>query len=191
MSSPFAFPLAALLALLSLVAAEGLLALDSSEGFLSLRSCALGCYNGGIRDGYMVTGELSCQKPGVVYVPPDNDCWCRPDLQETAVRYLSKCAYTSCSQNQRDVASATQVYKDYCTSAGYTAATPNSTPAQTTAGGRSPVRLGYGAGILLTLSVQTLGQRRRAPPALRLPAAVRVRANLPAAARLRGLALAQ
>ncbi|KAK0714419.1 hypothetical protein B0T21DRAFT_70980 [Apiosordaria backusii] len=128
------FPLV-LLSLLPIAVADGLLSLDSSNGFNKLRDCALGCYNGGIRDGYMVTDQLSCRKPGVVYIPPDNDCFCRPDLQETAVRYLSTCVYTSCSQNELDVSSATQVYKDYCTSAGYTAAAPKSTPAQTTAGG--------------------------------------------------------
>jgi hypothetical protein len=82
-----------------------------------------------------VMEKLGCDKPGVVYIPPDNDCFCRPDLQATAVRYLSSCAYTSCSQNDLDVSSATQVYKDYCMSAGYTAAAvtaPKSVPAQTT-----------------------------------------------------------
>ena len=119
------------LTIVSLTVGDGLLSLDSSNGFKGLRRCALGCYNGGIRDGYQVAQQLDCRKPGVVYVAPDNDCFCRPDLQDTAVRYLSNCVFTSCSQNELDVSSATQVYKDYCSSAGYTAA-PKSVAAQTT-----------------------------------------------------------
>ncbi|KAL5315698.1 hypothetical protein ACEPPN_016568 [Leptodophora sp. 'Broadleaf-Isolate-01'] len=124
--------LLSLLALLPFTAADGLVSLDSSEGFNRLRSCALGCYNGGMRDGYLVADQIDCQKPGIVYVPPDNDCFCRPDLQETAVRYLSQCVSSSCSANQLDISSATQVYNDYCNAAGYTAALPKSVPAQTT-----------------------------------------------------------
>jgi hypothetical protein len=120
--------------LISFTIADGLLSIGSFNDFKSLRSCALGCFNGGIRDGYRVADELDCRKPGVVYVAPDNDCFCRPDLQETAVRYLSDCASTSCSGNELDMSSATEVYKDYCSSAGYTAATPKSVAAQTTAG---------------------------------------------------------
>ncbi|KAK4198298.1 hypothetical protein QBC40DRAFT_256172 [Triangularia verruculosa] len=130
MTSRFAL-LFVVLSLLSVVVADGLLSIGADSNYNRLRDCALGCYDGGIRDGYLVTDKLSCRKPGVVYVPPDNDCFCRPDLQEIAVRYVSTCVYTSCGQNQVDVASATQVYKDYCSSAGYTAA-PKSTSAQTT-----------------------------------------------------------
>ncbi|KAK4171906.1 hypothetical protein QBC36DRAFT_364740 [Triangularia setosa] len=133
MTPRFAFPLCFCLSF-SIAVADGILSLGADSNFNKLRACALDCYNGGVRDGYMVMNKLSCQKPGVGYVPPDNDCFCRPDLQEIAVRYVSTCVYTSCGQNQVDVASATQVYKDYCTSAGYTAATPKSTPVQTTAG---------------------------------------------------------
>ncbi|KAF2842737.1 hypothetical protein M501DRAFT_1053552 [Patellaria atrata CBS 101060] len=122
------------LTVLPFTVADGLISLDSSNGFRNLRSCALVCYNGGIRDGYEVANQLDCRKPGLVYVPPDNDCFCRSDLQETAVRYLSNCAFTSCSGNQLDASSATQVYEDYCSSAGYTAAAPNSVSAQTTGG---------------------------------------------------------
>jgi hypothetical protein len=126
--------LLAFFTLLPFTVADGLLSIDSSNGFKNLRNCALNCYNGGIRDGYLVADQLQCRKPGVVYVSPDNDCFCRSDLQETAVRYLSNCVSTSCSGNQLDLSSATQVYKDYCNSAGYTAATPKSVAAQATGG---------------------------------------------------------
>ncbi|KAK0639471.1 hypothetical protein B0T16DRAFT_463143 [Cercophora newfieldiana] len=121
----------------------GLLSIGDTDSFRSLRACALGCYNGGIRDAYMVAQKIDCRKPGVVYVPPDNDCFCRPDLRETAVRYVSTCVYTSCKNNQLDASSATQVYKDYCLGAGYTAAAPNANDAQTTAGD-DPSRGGTG-----------------------------------------------
>ncbi|KAK4107501.1 hypothetical protein N656DRAFT_785281 [Canariomyces notabilis] len=120
------------LVLLSFAAADGVQSLGSSDGFNGLRSCARGCYNGGSHDGSMLESKLECDKPGLGYQPSDNDCFCRPDLQEIAVRHLSTCVYTSCTQNQLDISSATQVYKDYCSSAGYTAAAPVSVAAQPT-----------------------------------------------------------
>jgi hypothetical protein len=89
----------------------------------SLRSCGANCFDGGWKVGSL----LKCQP----FDTPDNSCFCRPDLQVTAVGYVLSCASTACSGNQLDVSSATQVYKDYCIGVGYSAA-PASVPAQTT-----------------------------------------------------------
>lgn len=107
--------------------------LDSIPELKDLRQCALKCYDahdGALRDpGEGIASELSCKNPSA----PDNTCFCRVDLQSSAVKYISTCVDMWCSTNELDASSATKVYKDYCTSAGFTAE-PQSVSAETTAG---------------------------------------------------------
>jgi hypothetical protein len=112
--------------------------LDSVPELKDLRQCALKCYDahdGALRDpGEGIASELSCKNPNA----PDNSCFCRVDLQSSAVKYISTCVDMWCSTNELDASSATQVYKDYCTSAGFTAE-PQSVAAQTTSGNSPPL----------------------------------------------------
>jgi hypothetical protein len=119
-----------LLSLLSTVAAQAI-SIDQIPAYNALRECAYDCYDPGVikHPGYYVASKLSCQP----YESPGNACFCRADLQQTAVNYLSRCVSSSCSANDLDISSATQVYKDYCTSAGYSSKVANA-PAQTTGG---------------------------------------------------------
>jgi hypothetical protein len=126
----FASPIFFFMTLFSLSIAE-VVSMDSVSDFNDLRSCGNYCF------GYRSPGfrldtlaqVLSCDSNEVI----ENSCFCRADLQDTGVKHLSTCVSSSCSGNMVDVAAATQLYKDYCTSAGYTAA-PRTVKAQSTGG---------------------------------------------------------
>lgn len=91
--------------------------LDANETFQRQRQCAFPCF------GYSVVGDpldvlatrISCPTG-----PVQNDCFCRPDLQQDANRHISSCINARCSKNALDISVATKLYDDYCTSNGYT-----------------------------------------------------------------------
>jgi hypothetical protein len=123
-----------LLLILVGIATAQILSIDQVQGYKGLRECALNCYNGYGFDkpGYNIASELSCQP----YNSPGDACFCRTDLQNVAVDGLSSCVAGSCRAGaDLDISSATQIYKDYCTSAGYTQKAAN-VPAKTTGGER-------------------------------------------------------
>ncbi|KAH7130803.1 hypothetical protein B0J11DRAFT_261653 [Dendryphion nanum] len=171
--------LSTILTLLTSISATGTVSFDSSNGYKNLRACALRCYDGN-RQGDNIARQISCDKPGIVYVPADNDCVCRSDLQENVVRYLSNCVSTYCSANQLDVSSATQVYKDYCNSAGYSAAAPKSVSAQATGVTSRPSEI---SGSMRTVASSST------PPETGAPVANPTNSNPPAAQGGSGLSL--
>ena len=122
--------LALFLPFLGLATAQ-ILSIDQVQGYQGLRGCALNCYNGYGFDkpGYNIASDLSCQP----YNSPGDACFCRLDLQPVAVASLSACVGSNCHGDAVDISSATQIYKDYCTSAGFTQKAAN-VPAKTTGG---------------------------------------------------------
>lgn len=109
-----------------------ILSIDLIPAYKSQRECAMNCFDGvgNYKAGYDIATELSCTP----YNAPGNACVCRSDLQTPAVDALSSCVLVWCHAGaDLDVSSATQIYKDYCTSAGYTQKAAN-VPAKTTDG---------------------------------------------------------
>ncbi|PGH08467.1 hypothetical protein AJ80_07866 [Polytolypa hystricis UAMH7299] len=91
------------------------ISIDQISEYKQQRNCALRCFVRFNMIGYPIAGELTCPTN-----PAKNDCFCREDLQPTAVSYISSCVNFQCSSVTRDITVATGIYKDYCTSAGYT-----------------------------------------------------------------------
>jgi hypothetical protein len=88
--------------------ADGTVTMLNSEEFKGQRKCAINCFNN-------IEWELSCDQKS-----PENDCYCRPDLQSVAVEYVSSCVNNGCNGADIDINKATNIYKNYCTSNGYT-----------------------------------------------------------------------
>ncbi|KAH6657827.1 hypothetical protein BKA67DRAFT_533016 [Truncatella angustata] len=111
-----AMNLFALLASPVLAGTLGPLSIDQSDIYKGQRQCVFSCYEYSSIDivGGPIAEELSC-----AYRPVQNDCFCRPDLQREAVSYISSCVGRYCSSNPLDISTATNIYKDYCTSNGY------------------------------------------------------------------------
>lgn len=88
----------------------------SGEEFLALGDCAKLCFSHGAPATFEVFDTVlevsGCTSNRV------NSCACRSDKQSIVIENISKCAYSSCTKNQRDIASATKVYENYCTSVG-------------------------------------------------------------------------
>ncbi|KAK5631501.1 hypothetical protein RRF57_007215 [Xylaria bambusicola] len=86
--------------------------------FSSQRPCAQQCFDGGIGGVFTAAGALAygihCE-----YRNPQNECVCRPDLQDQAEAYLQNCVDNECNANSLDTNSAISIYDEYCTSAGY------------------------------------------------------------------------
>jgi hypothetical protein len=111
--------LISLLAILSFcllaVLADDPVSLERISRYHEQRECAYHCFA-----NLSVPGDLIAHALGCAEEPPMNDCFCRPDLQQSAASYLSGCVGGYCDGNTVDINQATAVYKEYCTSAGYT-----------------------------------------------------------------------
>ena len=92
--------------------------LRQTEDYANLRDCAKTCFSHGASATFEVFDTIleatGCTTHRV------NSCACRGDLQFIALESISKCALSACTKNQKDVALATKLYENYCTSAGYT-----------------------------------------------------------------------
>src|SRR5690349_12229341 len=95
------------------VRADAPVTLLSSKEYKDQRKCALGCFKFNQFDG--IANFLRCD-----YQKPKNDCYCRNDLQNKAVEFVSSCVNRVCDGAEIDIDKATNVYKNYCTSNGYT-----------------------------------------------------------------------
>jgi hypothetical protein len=116
------------LVLSSLVAAQ-IITIDSIQPYESQRDCVFGWCFGRTNPGYIIASNLECAP----FSSPGNSCFCRTDLQQTAVAQLSHCVSVWCDGNIQDISTATKIYKDYCTSAGFVIG-KDSVPAQITGG---------------------------------------------------------
>ena len=95
--------------------ADGPVTIDGGDAYKQQRNCAAGCFVKFNDVGYPIAMEISCPTFRV-----QNDCFCRPDLQQEANLYISSCVNRGCSQNAHDISLATKIYDDYCTGNGYT-----------------------------------------------------------------------
>ncbi|KAH8692158.1 hypothetical protein BGW36DRAFT_431383 [Talaromyces proteolyticus] len=114
------------------LATSGTVSFEGSPAFASQRPCVQDdCFGSDtLGNPYLLASDIGCETN-----PVENECFCRPDLQEGAKSYLSSCVYSACNQMTLDVNSAIKIYTDYCTNNGFTAATTSS-PASTTSGTR-------------------------------------------------------
>ncbi|KAI0457940.1 hypothetical protein F5B21DRAFT_462261 [Xylaria acuta] len=103
-----------LLVLLRLAASEKA-SITQAPNFASQRPCAQGCFTYGYYEGPDKLAEgIGCE-----YHHPENECFCRPDLQTSADAFLQSCVNRECSANSLDTDSATSIYDEYCTGAGF------------------------------------------------------------------------
>lgn len=112
--------------LIGVALCDGPVTIDQADGFDDMRECAHRCFEGFHDVGYPIAKELSCPTFKV-----QNDCFCKSDLQADATSYISSCVKAGCSSNTNDIASATKMYEDYCTSNGYTGKAQVTSPPKT------------------------------------------------------------
>ncbi|KAI0505693.1 hypothetical protein F5B22DRAFT_651491 [Xylaria bambusicola] len=83
--------------------------------YASQRPCAQRCFAYNTNAGpERVANEIGCDSD-----VPQNECFCRSDLQADADAFLQTCVDRGCDQNSKDTNSAVSIYDAYCTSAGY------------------------------------------------------------------------
>ncbi|KAM7201134.1 hypothetical protein V8F33_003546 [Rhypophila sp. PSN 637] len=93
---------------------EGPVTIDQSDEYKQQRVCARRCFVDWNDPGYPIAEEISCPTFRV-----QNDCFCRPYLQQQAHQFVYTCISTRCGASD-DISVATKIYDDYCTSNGYT-----------------------------------------------------------------------
>ena len=96
--------------------------IDSGEAFNSLRSCARDSF---VDNGYYVGRHVSCEYPA------ENSCFCRADLQQDAISFVSVRVASKCNGNDLDVSSAVGLYTGYCANIDGAAAPATTTGAST------------------------------------------------------------
>jgi hypothetical protein len=72
---------------------------------------------------FVLASAIGCN----VQSAPENNCFCRTDLINSAATWLSNCVSSSCSSNTNDITSATSIYLAYCSQAGYFPASAQAT----------------------------------------------------------------
>jgi hypothetical protein len=113
----------------------------SLQGYSDLQPCAQSCIMdpdscrvGGIDQ---IAINIGCQYNWCSSdLGAAESCYCRPDLQTVATKYLTKCVTAACTLGDPNIelSSAVNLYQGYCSSKGYLA-TPASAPASTTVAG--------------------------------------------------------
>ena len=103
-----------------LVSAEATVTIGSSADLRTARGCLQSCF---IQNSYSGLGYyLDCSQPYL------ESCYCREDLQSSAILFISSCISSKCSSNTVDVSSGVSFYTSYCSMT----ALPSSTPAKAT-----------------------------------------------------------
>jgi hypothetical protein len=86
--------------------------MEQMDHYGSQRQCALDCFNWSwIQE--KVGNAIGCHVLDTMS-RAQNSCFCRADLQDGAVAYISSCVQSACATNSVDIASATNYYKTYC-----------------------------------------------------------------------------
>lgn len=96
------------------VLCDGPVTIDQGDAYQKQRNCAFSCFRSFDDPGYPIAMTISCPTFKV-----QNDCFCRPDLQQDAQQFVFSCVSNGCSKNTNDISLATSIYNDYCTSNGY------------------------------------------------------------------------
>lgn len=120
--------LVTLLLLLRLAVSEPA-TITNAPVYSSQRPCAQDCFV----YGYYTGPDKLASAIGCEYHNPQNECFCRLDLQPNAEAYLRSCVDDGCNLNTLDTNSALSIYDAYCTGAGYIRKTPTTTTAGTDA----------------------------------------------------------
>lgn len=128
-----------LLSLLPLLVASvlgnGPVTINQNDVYADGRECLKRCFVGAFpydEPGFRIASVISCETDP----RPQNDCFCRSDLQQDANIYVADCVSSRCAGNKNDIAAATKMYDDYCTSNGYTREAQVTPPPKT---GSSPM----------------------------------------------------
>ncbi|KAK4211192.1 hypothetical protein QBC37DRAFT_427436 [Rhypophila decipiens] len=103
---------------------DGPVTIDQSDVYKQQRVCARQCFVEFKDPGYPIAQEISCPTFRV-----QNDCFCRPYLQQQAHQFVYTCISTRCGASD-DISVATKLYDDYCTSNGFIT-TQNAPPSET------------------------------------------------------------
>lgn len=117
--------LLALFFFFSLARCDSPVTINENAAYSSQRVCAFPCFEAFDDIGYPIAQEISCATFKVM-----NDCFCRTDIQQQAHSYVSSCVNLRCSNNAKDISTATSLYDGYCTSNGYIAEVQATTTAQ-------------------------------------------------------------
>jgi hypothetical protein len=98
--------------------------IDDVPQYSSQRPCAISCfYLGAFKGPDALAMAIGCDPETIT-----NECLCRSDLQDNADTALRHCVSSKCGSNSLDIGSATSIYDNYCTSAGFNRAeTPTTT----------------------------------------------------------------
>jgi hypothetical protein len=140
-SAPHGFLLASTLVISLCGAQISRQTLYSLQSYSDLQPCAQSCIMdpGSCRVGGVdqIAINIGCQYNWCMSdLGAAESCYCRPDLQVVATKYLTKCLRAACTLGDPNIelSSAVNLYQDYCAAKGYLA-TPASVTASTTVGG--------------------------------------------------------
>jgi protein involved in ribonucleotide reduction len=88
------------------VVCDGTVSIASSNAFITQRPCARGCIMGANN-----AIDVGCGSPLL------NSCFCRPDLQSSALYQVSSCASLNCDGATTDIDNVISLYTAYCSTA--------------------------------------------------------------------------
>ena len=130
------FELLVIYASLALAQNTGQQTITALAAYSSLRACAQDCiWQSGLGCETDVLGAtIGCANGDACFTPTVaayNSCYCRADMQNTAMSYLSTCISNSCTEGAYtiDLSAAVSLYGGYCTAEGYTSVLAEATPA--------------------------------------------------------------
>lgn len=130
--------------------------LTQAPQFAMQRPCARDCFT----FGYYVGPDKLASVIGCDFRNPDNACVCRLDLQPDANAYLRSCVDRECRSNTLDTNSATSLYDEYCTGAGFIRQNTATTTAGTDDDPSSPT---VTVTVTATITVSSAQRRVRSP----------------------------
>lgn len=84
------------------------------DAYKNQRVCAGACQAVNIGS----TPDLIAEAASCNINPIENSCFCKVDLQASVENHISTCVAKMCS-NTNDAVTATSIYNDYCSSAGF------------------------------------------------------------------------
>ena len=87
----------------SLVVCDGTVSIASSNAFIIQRPCVWGCIMGASNGS-----DLGCGGPLL------NSCFCRADLQSSALYQVSSCVSVNCNGTTTDINNVISLYTAYC-----------------------------------------------------------------------------
>jgi protein involved in ribonucleotide reduction len=90
----------------SFVVCDGTVSIASSNAFITQRPCIRGCIMGA-SNGI----DVGCGSPFL------NSCFCRADLQSSALYQVSSCVSVNCNGTATDINNAISLYTAYCSTA--------------------------------------------------------------------------